>query len=199
MIYPYCQMNLSQLNGKTHLIAKYALNHLGCLELESTIGITLHSRYCGKCVCEECSGVLRQLSKTDTKKYRVCDECDETLVSKKVREAFDKLLQRKAEELERKERKIDELKSEKVIEEEALKKLEAEEAEKMKRICAVKTELEEKKATMEECIKMYKTNKVLSAKEIENQKSILQPIDDEVSAKSQQAQSLYDYLLAKIK
>ena len=61
-------------------------------------------------MCEECSGVLRQLSKTDTKKYRVCDECDETLVSKKVREAFDKLLQRKADELERKERKIDELK-----------------------------------------------------------------------------------------
>ena len=35
-----------------------------------------HCKKCAKSVCDNCSGTRRQLSKEDTEKYRVCDECD---------------------------------------------------------------------------------------------------------------------------
>lgn len=35
-----------------------------------------HCKHCAKAVCEPCSQQKRQLSKSDSVKYRICDECD---------------------------------------------------------------------------------------------------------------------------
>ena len=55
---------------------------------------------CGKAVCENCSKVQRRLCVIDTKKHRVCDECDALLANHLLEQMFEREVQTKKQAYE---------------------------------------------------------------------------------------------------
>ena len=54
---------------------------------------------CAKAVCQACSETLRQLSRNDTKKYRVCDECECNMENYKMKQNQQEVIEAQSQKI----------------------------------------------------------------------------------------------------
>lgn len=109
---PQAQMKLSvsdtgDVTDQTYLpetfvvgTAKNFINQKNCETCGVAFGLLTsrhHCRRCCKCVCNDCSGSRRPLSKSDKSYYRVCDFCDKKLANGAVEAAFKSIVENREE------------------------------------------------------------------------------------------------------